>query len=216
MMDRRDALKTLAAVAVPSRLAAAAPAVSTVIGTGVAGDSRRPGQQPVRPAIGPGRRALLLRPRQPAHPPPRSHDAAHHDRRRQRPARLRGRRRTGDATPRSTCRTRSSSTRPATSTSPNATATSCARWMRRPGVISTLAGTGVAGFAGDGGPAAEAQLRQPHSIVFDAARGGCSSATSATTACGVCDLATGTIDTFGWHRRAGSRRQTARRSPARR
>ena len=32
------------------------------------------------------------------------------------------------------------------------------------GVISTLAGTGVAGFSGDSGPAAQAQLRQPHSI----------------------------------------------------
>src|SRR5438874_315381 len=32
------------------------------------------------------------------------------------------------------------------------------------GVISTLAGTGVAGFSGDGGPASRAQLRQPHSI----------------------------------------------------
>ncbi|MBX3010195.1 MAG: beta-propeller fold lactonase family protein [Caldilineaceae bacterium] len=31
-------------------------------------------------------------------------------------------------------------------------------------VISTLAGTGTPGFSGDGGPAASAQLRQPHSI----------------------------------------------------
>lgn len=35
------------------------------------------------------------------------------------------------------------------------------------GVISTVAGTGVAGFGGDGGPGRQAQLRQPHSIVFD-------------------------------------------------
>ncbi|MCM3880778.1 MAG: hypothetical protein ND807_11785 [Vicinamibacterales bacterium] len=35
------------------------------------------------------------------------------------------------------------------------------------GIISTLAGTGVAGFAGDGGPAGQAQLRQPHSIAID-------------------------------------------------
>jgi DNA-binding beta-propeller fold protein YncE len=34
------------------------------------------------------------------------------------------------------------------------------------GVVSTLAGIGVAGFSGDGGPASEAQLRQPHSIAI--------------------------------------------------
>jgi DNA-binding beta-propeller fold protein YncE len=33
--------------------------------------------------------------------------------------------------------------------------------------ITTVAGTGVAGFSGDGGPAVKAQLRQPHSIAFD-------------------------------------------------
>ena len=35
------------------------------------------------------------------------------------------------------------------------------------GIISTVAGTGMAGFAGDGGPAVRAQLRQPHSIFLD-------------------------------------------------
>jgi len=34
-------------------------------------------------------------------------------------------------------------------------------------IIKTLAGTGVRGYSGDGGPAAEAQLNQPHSIVID-------------------------------------------------
>jgi sugar lactone lactonase YvrE len=34
-------------------------------------------------------------------------------------------------------------------------------------LISTVAGTGEAGFSGDGGPAAKAQLRQPHSIALD-------------------------------------------------
>ena len=39
------------------------------------------------------------------------------------------------------------------------------------GIISTLAGTGAPGFSGDGGPASQAQLRQPHSIALDATGG---------------------------------------------
>jgi streptogramin lyase len=35
------------------------------------------------------------------------------------------------------------------------------------GVISTVAGTGKAGFSGDGGPATKAQLKSPHSITLD-------------------------------------------------
>ena len=37
------------------------------------------------------------------------------------------------------------------------------------GVISTVAGHGQPGFAGDGGPAKDAQFNQPHSLAFDAA-----------------------------------------------
>ncbi len=37
------------------------------------------------------------------------------------------------------------------------------------GVISTVAGSGKPGFAGDGGPAPQAQLNAPHSLAFDAA-----------------------------------------------
>lgn len=36
------------------------------------------------------------------------------------------------------------------------------------GIISTVAGTGTAGFSGDGGKGTEAQMNQPHSLVIDA------------------------------------------------
>lgn len=35
------------------------------------------------------------------------------------------------------------------------------------GIISTVAGTGKHGFSGDGGPATQATMNRPHSIVFD-------------------------------------------------
>ena len=64
------------------------------------------------------------------------------------------------------------------------------------GMISTVAGTGVPGFSGDGGPAARAQLRQPHSIAVD--RGG------RLLICDVgnhrvrqVNLSSGTIETYG-------------------
>jgi len=37
------------------------------------------------------------------------------------------------------------------------------------GIVSTIAGTGAAGFSGDGGAATNAQLNEPHSIGFDPA-----------------------------------------------
>jgi DNA-binding beta-propeller fold protein YncE len=65
------------------------------------------------------------------------------------------------------------------------------------GTISTFAGTGRAGFSGDGGPAAAAQLRQPHSIAVEP--GG-----RALLICDVgnhrirrVDFTTGAIDTAG-------------------
>jgi DNA-binding beta-propeller fold protein YncE len=73
------------------------------------------------------------------------------------------------------------------------------------GTISTFAGTGRPGFSGDGGPAASAELRQPHSIAVEP--GG-----TFLLVCDVgnhrirrVDLATGIIDTFGG---TGERRPT--------
>jgi sugar lactone lactonase YvrE len=64
------------------------------------------------------------------------------------------------------------------------------------GLISTLAGTGAPGFFGDGGPASQARLRQPHSIALDS--------TGGLLICDVgnhrvrrVDLATGRIETYG-------------------
>jgi sugar lactone lactonase YvrE len=41
------------------------------------------------------------------------------------------------------------------------------RKVSRKGIITTIAGTGLAGFAGDGGPADKAQLRAPEGIAVD-------------------------------------------------
>jgi sugar lactone lactonase YvrE len=67
---------------------------------------------------------------------------------------------------------------------------------RATGLIWTLAGTGVAGFSGDGGPASKAQLRQPHSIALgsDGRLLICDVGNHRIRAV---DLATGTIDTIG-------------------
>lgn len=45
----------------------------------------------------------------------------------------------------------------------------CIRKIATSGIISTVVGTGIAGFSGDGGPATAAKLNYPIGIVFDAA-----------------------------------------------
>jgi sugar lactone lactonase YvrE len=64
------------------------------------------------------------------------------------------------------------------------------------GSISTLAGTGVAGFSGDDGPASRAQVRQPHSIAMgpDACLLLCDTGNHRIRAV---HLATGVIETVG-------------------
>jgi sugar lactone lactonase YvrE len=65
------------------------------------------------------------------------------------------------------------------------------------GSISTFAGTGTAGFAGDGGPASAAQLRQPHSIAIDPTRQFLLICDIGNHRIRRVQLATGVIDTFG-------------------
>ena len=62
--------------------------------------------------------------------------------------------------------------------------------------ISTLAGTGEAGFSGDGGPANKAQLRQPHSIAIDPSGQWLYIADIGNHRIRRVDLKSGVIDTF--------------------
>jgi len=65
------------------------------------------------------------------------------------------------------------------------------------GMISTFAGTGSAGFSGDGGPANRAQLRSPHSVVVDARRRRLLVCDVGNHRIRQVDLGTGVISTFG-------------------
>jgi DNA-binding beta-propeller fold protein YncE len=64
------------------------------------------------------------------------------------------------------------------------------------GIISTFAGTGMPGFSGDGGPAARAQLRQPHSIAVDP-RGKLLICDIGNHRIRQVDFSTGMIETYG-------------------
>ena len=66
---------------------------------------------------------------------------------------------------------------------------------KKTGAISTVAGTGTAGFAGDGGPATKAQFRQPHSIALDG-RGGLYIADIGNHRIRRVDLKSGIVETF--------------------
>lgn len=62
-------------------------------------------------------------------------------------------------------------------------------------VITTIAGTGEAGYSGDGGPATKAQFRQPHSIALDQ-RGGLYIADIGNHRIRRVDLATGVVQSI--------------------
>lgn len=194
-MNRRDALKTLIVALAPFRAMGAAPAVSTLIGTGKPGLSDRQVNNPYGLAIGPDRALYFC------------------DLDNQRIRRLDLQTRRTSVVAGSGQKAYAGDGGPATAASLNMPhevrfdaagniyiAERDNHVVRRvdaaTGVVSTLAGTGAPGFSGDGGPAARAQLRQPHSIAVDP--GG-----TRLLICDIgnhrirqVDLATGAIDTF--------------------
>ena len=163
-MHRRDAVKAVLLSLVPIR-AAAAPVVSTVIGTGVAGYSDGTVNNPYGVVV--GRDGALW--------------FCDLDNQRIRRLDLKTRRTTdvaGNGT-----RAYAGDGAPATAGSlnmPHEIAFDAAGHLYiaerdnhvvrkvdgRTGVMTTLAGIGTAGFSGDGGPASRAALRQPHSIAI--------------------------------------------------
>jgi len=66
------------------------------------------------------------------------------------------------------------------------------------GALTTVAGTGTAGYSGDGGPAVNAELRQPHGLAIDAA-GNVFVADSFNHVVRRVDAATGVITTVAGH-----------------
>lgn len=169
-VERRDALKALLMLLTPASAIAAKSSVSTLIGTGTPGYSDREVSNPYGVIIGPDR-ALYF---------------CDLDNQRIRRLDLRTRRTTivaGDGQ-----RAYRGDGGPATNASlnmPHEIQFDAARHLyiaerdnhvvrkvdAKTGLISTVAGTGIPGFSGDDGPAARAQLRQPHSIAVDSTGG---------------------------------------------
>jgi len=165
-MNRREALRALLIVLSSTRARAAAPSVSTLIGTGSPGYSDREVNNPYGLVIGPDRALYFC------------------DLDNQRIRRL-------DLTTHRTTTIAGNGQKGYSGDGAPAAAASLnmpheiqfdaaghlyiaerdnhvvRRVDAKTGVISTFAGTGAPGFSGDGGPAARAQLRQPHSIAVD-------------------------------------------------
>jgi len=165
-MNRRQALGALLAALTPSSLVAANPTVSTLIGTGSRGYSDREVNNPYGLVIGPDRALYFC------------------DLDNQRIRRL-------DLKTRLTTTVAGNGQRAYGGDGGSATAAALnmpheiqfdsagniyiaerdnhvvRKVEAKTGIISTFAGTGMPGSSGDGGPAARAQLRQPHSIAVD-------------------------------------------------
>src|SRR5687767_1633984 len=165
-MYRRDAIKTLLALAVSSRAAAQAKSVSTFVGTGVAGYADQQINNPYGIVAGPDRAIYFC-------------DLDNQRIRRIDPATHRMTTVAGNGK-----RGYAGDGGPAADASLNMPheiefdanghlyiAERDSHVIRKveakTGIISSFVGTGIAGFSGDGGPASAAQLRQPHSIAID-------------------------------------------------
>ncbi len=70
-------------------------------------------------------------------------------------------------------------------------------------VITTFAGTGKPGYSGDGGPASQAELKQPHSIQFDPSGEHLYICDIGNNVIRRVDMKTGTINTFAGTGKAG-------------
>ncbi|MEZ5418213.1 MAG: hypothetical protein R2708_12820 [Vicinamibacterales bacterium] len=79
----------------------------------------------------------------------------------------------------------------------------------RTGIITTLAGTGAPGFSGDGGPAASASLRLPHSIALEPSGQGLLVCDIGNHRIRRVDLTTGLITTVGGTGEPGTPRDGA-------
>jgi DNA-binding beta-propeller fold protein YncE len=195
-MNRRDAVKSLLILSASSRLGAAEPAVSTLIGTGSAGYSDRQVNNPYGLVIGPDGGLYFC------------------DLDNQRIRRLDLKTRQVTIVAGSGQKAYAGDGGPAIDAALNMpheiqfdaaghfyVAERDNHVVRRvdtkTGTISTFAGTGAPGFAGDGGPAARAQLRQPHSIAVDARRGRLLICDIGNHRIRQVDLSTGVIDTAG-------------------
>ncbi len=194
-MNWREALGALLVALAPSSVIAAKPSVSTLVGTGSPGYSDREVNNPYGLVIGPDRALYFC-------------DLGNQRIRRLDLKTLRTSTIAGDGQ-----KTYSGDGGPATAAAlnmPHELQFNSAgniyiaerdnhvvrRVDARSGIASTFAGTGIPGFSGDGGPAARAQLRQPHSIAVDP-RGKLLICDIGNHRIRQVDFSTGMIETYG-------------------